>query len=136
MTNDIQHGDVVKYSYLWAREQTRGEEAGRKTRPACVMLIVTGADGKLTTLIFPITSQKPLPDTSAIEIPETEARRAGLYRPAWVIVDELNKDDLASSFALEDRKPLGRFSKKFMLKLAIAVRAVAQARKMKIISRR
>jgi hypothetical protein len=43
---DIRHGDVVKYSYLWGREYDDGETTGRKTRPACVMLIVTGTDGK------------------------------------------------------------------------------------------
>jgi hypothetical protein len=133
---EIGHGDIIQYSYLWAREHAQGEITGRKTRPACVMLVVTGADGRKRTLIFPITSQQPSPDTSSIEIPETEARRANLCQPAWVIVDELNQDDLTKSFALEDLQPQGRFSKKFMLKLTMAVRAVAQARKMKIITRK
>jgi hypothetical protein len=100
------------------------------------MLVVAGADGKKRTLIFPITSQQPLPGTSFVEIPETESKRANLYQPAWVIVDELNQDDLTKSFALEDLEPQGRFSKKFMLKLTMAVRVVAQARKMKIIARK
>lgn len=33
-----QHGHVILYSYLWAREYDRGEESGRKARPTCVML--------------------------------------------------------------------------------------------------
>jgi hypothetical protein len=69
-------------------------------------------------------------------VPETETKRANLYRPAWVIIDELNQDDPTKSFALEDRQPMGRFSKKFMLRLAVAIRAVALARKMKIIPRK
>ena len=128
--------DVIQYSYLWAREHEKGEIADRKTRPACVMLVVAGADGKKRTLIFPITSQQPSPGTSCVEIPETESKRANLYQPAWVIADELNQDDLTKSFALEDLEPQGRFSKKFMLRLAMAVRAVAQARKMKIVTRK
>ncbi|WP_245318934.1 hypothetical protein [Mesorhizobium temperatum] len=38
--------------------------------------------------------------------------------PAWVIVDEFNTDDLATSWALDDAKPLGRFTRKFMSRIA------------------
>ncbi|CAN7509741.1 hypothetical protein LJR231_003632 [Phyllobacterium sp. LjRoot231] len=72
------HGQVILYSYLWAREYDRGEESGRKSRHTCVMLIIAGKGGKQTPLLFPITSQLPRPDAHAIEIPETEARRAKL----------------------------------------------------------
>jgi len=38
-------GLIIRYSYLWAREQDRGEESGRKDRPACVqVLIVKGGN--------------------------------------------------------------------------------------------
>jgi hypothetical protein len=119
-------GDVVLYAYLWAREHQRGEESGRKARPACVMVLFKHAKGKETTLLFPITSQKPLPRMQAVEIPETEARRARLYSPAWIIVSEFNTDNLDSSFALEDREPLGTFSSKFMS--MVAARAAAAVR--------
>jgi hypothetical protein len=119
-------GDVVLYSYLWAREHERGEESGRKTRPACVMVLFKDNKGRQTTLLFPITSQMPLPQTQAVEIPETEARRARLYSPAWIIVSEFNTDNLDSSFALEDREPLGTFSGKFMS--MVAARAAAAVR--------
>lgn len=126
------HGDVILYSYLWAREHGRGEESGRKVRPTCVMLIVVGRDGKPKPLLFPITSQPPPADARAVPIPETEARRAKLYTPAWVIVDEFNTDDLATSWAIEDPKPIGQFSRKFMSRIAaeaaIAIRAGASRR--------
>ncbi|HMN71775.1 MAG TPA: hypothetical protein PKA55_07885 [Rhodoblastus sp.] len=126
MTSSIVHGSVIRYAYLWAREQRRGEESGRKGRPTCIMLIARGPDGE-TPLFFPITSRMPAPDTDAVEIPETEARRVGLRTPAWVIVDEFNTDDLETSFAIEDRKPLGSFSRKFMA--VIAAGAAASIRK-------
>jgi hypothetical protein len=135
MMTDIGRGDVIRYSYLWSREHARGEVSGRKTRPACVMLVVAAEDGKQNTLIFPITSQLPASGVAAVEVPETEARRAKLFRPAWIIINELNRDDLTASYELEDSKPLGQFSKKFMLKLAVEVRGVLRARKMIIASR-
>ncbi|MDP9839389.1 hypothetical protein J2T09_004165 [Neorhizobium huautlense] len=112
------HGDVILYSYLWAREYDRGEESGRKARPTCVMLIVTGSDGRNKSLLFPITSQPPGSERWAIEIPPVEARSANLRMPAWVIIDEFNTDDLAASFAVEKQSPIGRFSKGFMSRIA------------------
>jgi hypothetical protein len=91
------------------------------------MIILRGQDGVEVPLLFPITSRRPLPSRRAVEIPETEARRARLYTPAWVIVDEFNTDDLRASFAIEDREPLGAFSRKFMARIAaeaaVAIRA-------------
>lgn len=120
-------GDVVLYSYLWAREHERGEESGRKARPACVMVLFKDRAGKETTLLFPITSQRPSYDAHAVEIPQMEARRARLYSPAWIIVSEFNSDDLAESFALEEREPLGTFSGKFMAIVAAKAAAVIRA---------
>ena len=126
MTSRITHGSVIRHAYLWAREHARGEESDRKGRPACVMVITRGSDGRETPLIFPITSRSPMPGTDAVKIPEIEARRVALRTPAWVIVDEFNVDDLETSFAVEDREPLGYFSKKFMS--VIAATAVASIR--------
>jgi hypothetical protein len=120
-------GDVVLYSYLWAREHDRGEDSGRKARPACVMVLFRDTIGRETTLLFPVTSQRPALKAAAVEIPETEARRARLYSPAWIIVSEFNTDDLDTSFALEEREPLGKFSGKFMS--IVAARAAAAIRK-------
>jgi hypothetical protein len=125
--SEIAHGSVILYSFLWAREHQRREESGRKARPACVMMILRGQGGVETPLLFPVTSRRPSPDRRALEIPETEARRARLYTPAWVIVDEFNTDDLETSFAVEDRKPLGMFSRKFMARIAAEAAAAIRA---------
>lgn len=133
---EFAHGDIILYSYLWARERDRGEESGRKARPTCVMLILVGKDGRPKPLLFPITSRSPGPGAWAVEIPETEARRANLYTPAWVIVDEFNADDLATSWAIEDATPLGRFSRKFMGRIAAEAGHAIRAGKMRNVPRR
>jgi hypothetical protein len=124
---DFAHGHVILYSYLGMREFDRGEESGRKARPTCVMLIMRGRDGKRVPLLYPITSKSPPPGAFAVEVPETEAKRANLYSPSWVIVNEFNLDDFARSHSIEDSEPLGIFSRKFMS--AIAGAAAAAMRK-------
>jgi hypothetical protein len=88
-------GLVISYNYLWAREYDRHEESGRKARPACVQIIVASGKGGAVVALFPITSQPPQAERTALEIPETEARRVGLTIPSWIIIDEWNLDDLA-----------------------------------------
>lgn len=133
---DPKHGQVILYSYLWAREHERGEESGRKARPTCVMLIVAGKDGRQRPLLFPITSRPPGPSTRFVEIPETEARRAKLYTPAWVIVDEFNTDNLKTSWAVEDAEPLGQFSRKFMSRIAAEAAAAIRDGAIRSVPRR
>ncbi|MGU3495852.1 hypothetical protein ACLBXM_17565 [Xanthobacteraceae bacterium A53D] len=133
---DSRHGDVILYSYLWAREHERGEETGRKGRPTCVMLILAGKDGQPRPLLFPITSQPPRPGVRYVPIPETEARRAKLYTPAWVIVDEFNTDDLTRSWAVEDPTPLGQFSRKFTSRIAAEAAAAIRAGAVRNVPRR
>jgi hypothetical protein len=133
---EIGHGHVIRYSYLWARENAKGEDSGRKVRPSCVMLIIAGKDARSSTLIFPITSRPPGPDTLSMEILDTEARRTGLRQPAWIIVEEFNVDDLERSFALEDLKPIGRFSRQFMSALAAAAASAMRAGRSKSVSRK
>lgn len=133
---EITHGSVILYSYLWARERDQGETSGRKTRPVCVMVIMRGEEGREVPLLFPVTSQEPSPQSNAVRIPEIEARRATLYTPAWVIVDEFNMDDLRTSFAIEDREPLGAFSRKFMAKIAAAAAASIRTGSVRAVPRR
>jgi hypothetical protein len=132
---DFSHGHVILYAYLWAREYERGEESGRKARPTCVMLIMRGRDGKQVPLLYPITSKAPLPGAFAVKVPETEARRANLYSPSWVIVDEFNMDDLARSHSIEDSEPLGMFSRRFMSDIAAAAAAAMRKGVSRAVSR-
>lgn len=112
-------GAVIRYPYLWAREAARGETEGRKSRPAAVGVRLARPNGEDVLLLFPIASKAPERECFAVEIPETEKRRAGLDRDLrlWIILDEFNEDIVGRSFYLEPEAPLGRFSKAFFLPL-------------------
>jgi hypothetical protein len=136
MTIDPANGLVIRYSYLWAREHDRHEDAGRKTRPVCLQIIVARAEAETIVALFPITSQPPQRDRAVLEIPETEARRVGVMLPAWVFVDEWNLDNLAVSSHIGDSRPLGRFSSAFMQRLRKAAAARIRAGRYRSIPRR
>jgi hypothetical protein len=114
----IQTACVIRYPYLWAREAARGETEGRKHRPVTVGVRLSRVEGDLLVL-FPITSKEPDAGRFAVEIPETEKRRAGLDAGLrlWIIFDEYNTDIVGESFYLEPEAPIGRFSKAFFLPL-------------------
>jgi hypothetical protein len=129
-------GLVIRYSYLWAREQHRGEETGRKDRPVCVQMIVSNRRGNELALLFPITSQQPDTATHALRLPEIEARRTGLRIPAWVIADEWNEEaDLVNSTSIADANPLGSFSKAFVHEIRQAAIKAIRARRYRAVRR-
>jgi hypothetical protein len=108
-------GQVFDYHYLWKWQADRGESEGRKKRPSCVVIVVTNRAGQHVMFIAPITSKSPDEGRVALDIPETEARRARLDSdvPLWVVLDELNADILETSYTLEERSPRGSFSPAF-----------------------
>lgn len=124
MSRNFLPGQIIAYPYLWAWQNERGETEGRKSRPTCVVVAIRGATDGLTHLaLLAVTTQPPQSDHIAIEVPETEARRAGLsdLKRCWVIVDEYNYDVVERSWYLEpDQSVLGRFSKTFMMRIASA----------------
>jgi hypothetical protein len=129
------NGLVISYNYLWAREYDRQEESGRKARPACVQLIVAKPEGGAVVALFPITSQPPRPERTALEIPETDARRIGLTSPSWVIVDEWNLDDLAKSPHIADAHPIGVMSPAFTKRIRAAAADRIRARRYRSVPR-
>lgn len=133
---DAKTGVVIRYSYLWAREHDRGEESGRKDRPVCVQIIISHRQGNELFLLFPITSNQPDGSRRALSIPETEARRASLRTPAWIVVDEWNEeDDLQSSVNIADMKPLGSFSRSFIQQIRDAAVEAIRSRSYRSIRR-
>ncbi len=84
-------GDVIRYAYLWSHEHDAGREEGSKDRPAAVVALVKGADGRDEVVVFPITSSAPSDPRQAVEIPPSSRARLGLQREAcWVVVSETN----------------------------------------------
>ena len=115
-------GQIIAYPYLWAWQNDRGETDGRKSRPTCVVVAVRSAKDGLTHLaLLAVTTQPPQLDRAAIEVPDTEARRAGLtdLKRCWIMLDEYNYHIAERSWYIEpDGNVLGRFSKAFMMKIA------------------
>ena len=130
-------GQVFDYHYLWKWQADRGEAEGRKKRPSCVVIVVTNEAGHHIIFIAPITSKTPAHGRTALEIPETEARRAQLDSnlSLWVILDELNADVLEASYTIEDRSPRGSFSPAFTDAILRSVQQLRAAGRLKLSKR-
>ena len=148
-------GDVLLYPYLWSRQHGDGETEGRKDRPTAVALRIarsasaasaagqtsegegrapaqTRAAPQTLLVLLAISSQRPQADQHAIEVPQTELRRAGLdpSRRAWVYVSEYNTDVLEASFYLDpSAEPIGRLSRAFVGQIAAALADTIRAKK-------
>ncbi len=107
-------GDVILYRYLWKHEALAGETEGRKPRPTVVAFRVR----QNLLWLFPITTKTPGASRLFTEVPATEKRRAGLDADVelWIVLDEINVEDAASSYYLEPDCELGKFSRAFMIK--------------------
>lgn len=120
-------GSVITYPYLWASQRDAGETEGRKDRPVCMVLRIHDPQADTHHLVLlAITSQPPREDQTALVIPDTERRRAGLgrYPKAWIIVSEFNYDIAERSFYYEPNPPpLGAFSAPFLREVATALRS-------------
>jgi hypothetical protein len=119
-------GQVVLYPYLWQSQRDDGETEGRKKRPACLVLRMHDKKQALHHLvILAISSKPPGAGQKAIEIPDTERKRAGLsrYPRAWIVVSEYNYDIEELSYYYEPGEPLGAFSAPFLRQIAMAVQS-------------
>lgn len=82
MSHDLRPGLVIRYPYLWRRQRERGESDGRKERPVCLVIAVRGREDLTHLALLAISSQPPGGEQAALEIPDTERRRAGPQRLA------------------------------------------------------
>ena len=131
-------GQVFRYPFLWKRQQEKGETEGRKSRPICLVVTATTADGETLLFLLPITTQTPGEGRIAAWVTTMEARRAGLgtNQPCWVMLDEINTDILERSWAFEDRTPLGRFSPAFADELRRTLLDAARSGRASIVNRK
>lgn len=85
-------GLVIRYSYLWKREQEEGREEGMKDRPCAIVLVVTDEDGEREVLVLPITHTSPANPDDAVEIPPATKKRLGLDADrSWIVITEANE---------------------------------------------
>ena len=87
-----ERGSVIRYAYLWADESARGQEEGRKDRPAMVLaLSVKKADGTTEVLVLAVTHTPPADPADAVAFPQDIKRRLGLDDiPSWIVTTEAN----------------------------------------------
>jgi hypothetical protein len=88
-------GLVIRYSYLWKREQDMGREDGSKDRPCAVLLAVLDDAGERQVLVLPITHTPPANAQDAVEIPAATKTRLGLGADdgerSWIVISEANE---------------------------------------------
>jgi mRNA-degrading endonuclease toxin of MazEF toxin-antitoxin module len=85
-------GLVIRYSYLWRRENQANQPEGRKDRPCAIILSATVDRAGRCVYVLPITHAAPRDPKTAIEIPKRVRQHLGLdTERCWVVLDELNR---------------------------------------------
>ena len=86
-------GLVIPYAYLWRHEHRKGQEEGRKVRPAVIVLAVQSPKGGAPRVtVAPITHTPPAQDGEAIELPLRVKQALGLDDDrSWIVLDEVNQ---------------------------------------------
>lgn len=87
-----ERGSVIRYAYLWADENARGHEEGRKDRLALVLaLSVKAADETVDVLVLAVTHTPPADPDDAVPFPADIKHRIGLDdAPSWIVTTEAN----------------------------------------------
>lgn len=85
-------GEVVPYSFLWAREREAGEESGRKMRPCVVVVAVRRVGANAWRIaVAPLTTQAS-PGRALVAMPRAVKQSLNLDAGAsWVVCDEINQ---------------------------------------------
>jgi hypothetical protein len=83
---------VVSYSFLWKREQEKGETSGGKDKPAAIVIIRSDLGPGERVYVVPITHFGPAQgDQTKIAIPQVVKQRLGLDEErSWIDVSEYN----------------------------------------------
>jgi hypothetical protein len=69
---------LIGYAYLWCHEDAAGREEGTMDRPAAIVALLRGDDGRDEIVVFPITSSPPANPAAGVEIPAATRDRLGL----------------------------------------------------------
>jgi hypothetical protein len=84
-------GLVISYSYLWAREHSKGSEDGQKHRPCAIVAARQVISSREVVTVVPITHTPPADPEDAVEIPASIKWHLGLDEaPSWAVVIETN----------------------------------------------
>jgi len=85
-------GLVIRYAYLWRREQEAGREEGAKDRPCAIVLALAGQeDNRPRVVVLAVTHTPPQLPAEGVELPAAVKRRLGLDEErSWVVTSEAN----------------------------------------------
>ena len=86
-------GLVIRYSYLWHEEYSKGREEGQKDRPCAIIAAIRADDnGDTRVLVLPVTHTPPADPDLAIEIPLSVKQRLRLVDArSWIVLSEWNE---------------------------------------------
>jgi mRNA-degrading endonuclease toxin of MazEF toxin-antitoxin module len=86
-------GLVIRFNYLWRREQSLGRENARYPRPCAVVLSHRrAADGLTLVVVAAVTHTPPAAGARAVELPPRVKQSLGLDDArSWVVTDEVNE---------------------------------------------
>ena len=88
---DPRPGLVIRYSYLWKREEEAGREEGVKERPCAIILMVRRSNDRERIAVLPITHSSPSNADDAVLIPREVKSRLGLDPElSWIVMSEVN----------------------------------------------
>lgn len=132
-----QHGQIIRYNYLWHADRRAGQEEGTKPRP-CVIVGINDGPHR-TVYVVPITHSQPAPDRHFVAVPSAYAAAVGLdAQQSYIIADELN----AFIWPGPDIQPvpapegyIGRLSWKLLKKVHDALREASTAGDMNPVAR-
>jgi mRNA-degrading endonuclease toxin of MazEF toxin-antitoxin module len=84
-------GLVIRYGFLWAREDDAGRKDPAKARPSAIVTAVEQVKGATIVTVVPITTKPPLGTGRSVELPPDVKRMLGLDdQRSWIVTDELN----------------------------------------------
>lgn len=85
-------GLVIRYDFLWSREQAAGKQEGAKERPCVIVAAIIRKDnGETDVLLVPVTHSAPTQAGSAITLPGNVSRHLGLDdAQSYIVTDEAN----------------------------------------------
>jgi hypothetical protein len=84
-------GLVIRYSYLWRREQLEGREEAQKDRLCALVAAIRNESGDQRVLVLPVTHVAPDAETVAIGLPPFVKQRLGLDDArSWIVISEYN----------------------------------------------
>ncbi len=87
-----ENGLVIRYDFLWKREDEQGQRYGVKDRP-CVIVLVSEPEehGGWQVVVCPITHTPPEDRSSAVEVPAKVAVHLELDgQRSWIRTHEVN----------------------------------------------